>query len=122
MPFGWPIFDLSASLPLLIYAVISMAEATGQTIATAEIVNSTQNVQQAIPRTIRGDAVMSLLGDFGTSLIITSGENIGVVRTTNVKSRFVTATAGGLLILIAIFAPLVRLATCLPVRWCAVRR
>ncbi|MDI5536174.1 hypothetical protein MJM28_28025, partial [Salmonella enterica subsp. enterica serovar Montevideo] len=41
---------------------ISMAEATGQTIATAEIVNSTQNVQQAIPRTIRGDAVMSLLG------------------------------------------------------------
>ncbi len=91
-----------------------MAEATGQTIATAEIVNSTQNVQQAIPRTIRGDAVMSLLGDFGTSLIITSGENIGVIRTTNVKSRFVTAAAGGLLILIAIFAPLVRLATCLP--------
>ncbi|MDI8799922.1 phage tail protein, partial [Salmonella enterica subsp. enterica serovar Montevideo] len=42
------------------------------------------------------------------------GENIGVVRTTNVKSRFVTAAAGGLLILIAIFAPLVRLATCLP--------
>lgn len=122
LPFGWPIFDLSASLPLLIYAVISMAEATGQTIATAEIVNSTQNVQQAIPRTIRGDAVMSLLGDFGTSLIITSGENIGVVRTTNVKSRFVTAAAGGLLILIAIFAPLVRLATCLRVRWCAVRR
>lgn len=115
LPFGWPIFDLSASLPLLIYAVISMAEATGQTIATAEIVNSMQNVQQAIPRTIRGDAVMSLLGGiFGTSLIITSGENIGVVRTTNVKSRFVTAAAGGLLILIAIFAPLVRLATCLP--------
>ncbi|WP_303048328.1 solute carrier family 23 protein, partial [Salmonella enterica] len=115
LPFGWPIFDLSASLPLLIYAVISMAEATGQTIATAEIVNSTQNVQRAIPRTIRGDAVMSLLGGiFGTSLIITSGENIGVVRTTNVKSRFVTAAAGGLLILIAIFAPLVRLATCLP--------
>ncbi|ECI5748530.1 uracil-xanthine permease [Salmonella enterica subsp. enterica] len=53
-------------------------------------------------------------GIFGTSLIITSGENIGVVRTTNVKSRFVTAAAGGLLILIAIFAPLVRLATCLP--------
>ena len=114
-PFGWPIFNLSASLPLLIYAVISMAEATGQTIATADIVNSTQNVREAIPRTIRGDAVMSLLGGiFGTSLIITSGENIGVVRTTNVKSRYVTAAAGLLLILIALFSPLVRLATCLP--------
>lgn len=114
-PFGWPIFNLSASLPLLIYAVISMAEATGQTIATAEIVNSTQNVREAILRTIRGDAIMSLLGGiFGTSLIITSGENIGVVRTTNVKSRYVTAAAGLLLILIALFSPLVRLATCLP--------
>ncbi len=114
-PFGWPVFDFSASLPLLIYAVISMAEATGQTIATAEIVNSTQNVQQAIPRTIRGDAFISLLGGiFGTSLIITSGENIGVVRTTNVKSRHVTALAGLLLILIALFSPLVRLAAQLP--------
>ena len=115
LPFGWPIFSLSASLPLLIYALISMAEAAGQTIATAEIVKSTQNVRQAIPRTIRGDAIISLIGGlFGTSLIITSGENIGVVRTTNVKSRHVTAVAGWLLILIALFSPLVRLAACLP--------
>lgn len=114
-PFGWPQFNLSASLPLLIYAVISMAEATGQTIATAEIVNSPQSVRKIIPRTIRADALMSLLGGlFGTSLIITSGENIGVVRTTNVKSRHVTAMAGLLLILIALFSPLVRLAICLP--------
>ncbi|HED2410975.1 TPA: uracil-xanthine permease [Raoultella planticola] len=114
-PFGWPVFNLTASLPLLIYAVISMAEAAGQTIATAEIVNSPQNVHKAIPRTIRGDAIISLLGGlFGTSLIITSGENIGVVRTTNVRSRYVTATAGALLILIALLSPLVRLATCLP--------
>ena len=92
-----------------------MAEAAGQTIATAEIVNSPQNVHKAIPRTIRGDAIISLLGGlFGTSLIITSGENIGVVRTTNVRSRYVTATAGALLILIALLSPLVRLATCLP--------
>jgi xanthine/uracil permease len=45
-----------------------MAEAAGQTIATAEIVNSPQNVHKAIPRTIRGDAIISLLGGlFGTS-------------------------------------------------------
>lgn len=114
-PFGWPIFNLSASLPLLVYAVISMAEAAGQTIATAEIVGSTQDVHKTIPRTILGDAIMSLLGGmFGTSLIITSGENIGVVRTTNVKSRHVTAIAGLLLILIALFSPLVRLAAGLP--------
>lgn len=115
IPFGWPVFNLTASLPLLIYSVISMAEATGQTIATAEIVGSTQNIQQTVPRTIRGDAIISLLGGFfGTSLIITSGENIGVVRTTNVKSRHVTGLAGVILILAAMFSPLVRLAACLP--------
>ena len=35
---------------------------------------------------------MSLAGGFfGTSMIITSGENIGIVRATNVRSRYVTA-------------------------------
>ena len=33
---GVPLSDLLASLPLIIFSVISMAEATGQTIATAE--------------------------------------------------------------------------------------
>lgn len=36
-PFGMPKFDIIASLPLIVFSVISMAEATGQTIATAEI-------------------------------------------------------------------------------------
>lgn len=114
-PYGWPQFNLAASLPLMIYAVISMAEATGQTIATAEIVKSRRNVRQIIPKTIRADALVSFFGGlFGTTLIITSGENIGVVRTTNVKSRHVTALAGIFLIVIALFSPFVRLATLLP--------
>ena len=58
---------------------------------------------------------MSLIGGFfGTSMIITSGENIGIVRATNVRSRYVTATAGVILILIALFAPLGRLANAIP--------
>ena len=58
---------------------------------------------------------MSLLGGFlGTSLIITSGENIGVVRATGVRSRYVTATGGVILILLALFAPLGRLANAIP--------
>ncbi len=114
-PFGWPQFSVNASLPLIIYAVISMAEATGQTIATAEVVSATGDIKKTIPRTIRGDAIISLIGGiFGTSLIITSGENIGVVRTTNVKSRHVTALSGLLLILIALMSPLVRVAAALP--------
>lgn len=114
-PFGMPKFNLLAALPLIIFSIISMAEATGQTIATAEIVGRRGDAHAIVPKTIRGDALTSLIGGlFGTSLIITSGENIGIVRATNVKSRFVTAMAGVILVIIALIAPIGRLASALP--------
>lgn len=115
LPFGMPRFDLAAAVPLLVFSVISMVEATGQTMAVAEIVGSKENPRALVPRTIRGDAVMSLMGGFfGTSMIITSGENIGILRATQVRSRHVTAVAGAILIVIALFAPLGRLANAIP--------
>ena len=114
-PFGTPKFDLIAAIPLIIFSVISMAEATGQTIAVADVVGKEINPRETVPKTIRGDALMSLLGGLhGTSLIITSGENIGIVRATGIRSRYVTATAGVILIAIALFAPLGRLANAIP--------
>lgn len=114
-PFGWPTFNLIAAIPLIVFSIISMVEATGQTIATAEITGKRGDPRAIVPSTIRGDAVASLVGGlFGTSLIITSGENIGIVRATNVKSRYVTAAAGAILVLVALFAPISRLAAALP--------
>lgn len=114
-PFGMPKFDVFAALPLIVFSVISMAEATGQTIATAEIVGRNGDAHAIVPRTIRGDALASVLGGlFGTSLIITSGENVGIVRATGVRSRHVTAMAGVILVVIALIAPVSRLASVLP--------
>lgn len=114
-PFGMPKFDIVAALPLIVFSIISMAEATGQTVATADIVGRRGDAHAMVPATIRGDALMSLVGGlFGTSLIITSGENVGIVRATNVKSRYVTAVAGAILVVIALFAPIGRLAVALP--------
>lgn len=115
LPFGMPKFDIVAAVPLLIFSVISMVEATGQTVAVAEVVAKEIELRDVVPRTIRGDALMSFIGGFlGTSMIITSGENIGIVRATNVRSRYVTATAGFMLLLVALFAPLGRLANAIP--------
>jgi uracil-xanthine permease len=114
-PFGLPKFDLIAALPLIVFSVISMAEATGQTVATAEIVGRSGDAHAIVPKTIRADALTSLIGGlFGTSLIITSGENIGIVRATGVKSRYVTAVAGLILLLVAVLAPLGRIANAIP--------
>lgn len=115
LPFGVPHFDLLAALPLLIFSVISMAEATGQTVAIAEVVGKEIDPRVTVPKTIRADALMSVLGGlFGTSMIITSSENIGIVQATGIRSRFVTAMAGVILIVIALLAPLGRLANAIP--------
>ncbi|MDE1947294.1 MAG: purine/pyrimidine permease [Burkholderiales bacterium] len=116
LPFGMPKFDLVAAIPLLVFSLISMVEATGQTVAVAEAVDKPIDVRTEVPKTIRGDALMSFVGGLlGTSMIITSGENIGIVRATGVRSRYVTAMAGCMLIVIAAFAPFARLANSIPV-------
>jgi uracil-xanthine permease len=115
LPFGMPRFDLVAALPLLVFCAVSMAEATAQTVAVGETCGKPIEVRRDVPRTIRADALASLIGGcLGTSLIVTSAENIGVVQTTGVRSRYVTATAGALLIVIALFVPLARLANAIP--------
>ncbi|MES2263986.1 MAG: uracil-xanthine permease family protein [Pseudomonadota bacterium] len=115
MPFGMPKFDIVAAIPMMIFAIISMVEATGQTVAIGEAVDQKIDQQRDVPKTIRGDALVSLLGGFfGTSLVITSGENIGIVRATGVRSRFVTATGGVILILFSVLAPLTQLIGAIP--------
>ncbi|ANG63610.1 nucleobase:cation symporter [Marinobacterium aestuarii] len=106
LPFGMPTFDIIAALPLMIFCMISMVEATGQTVAISEVVGKELDKERDVARTIRGDAIISFLGGFfGTSLIITSGENIGVVQATGIRSRWVTVAAGCMLIVISFLAP-----------------
>jgi uracil-xanthine permease len=114
-PFGLPRFDVISAVPLIVFSIISMAEATGQTVAIADVVGKEIVPRDDVPKTIRGDALISLIGAcFGTSLIITSGENIGIVRATGVRSRYVTATSGIILLIIALLAPLGRLVNAIP--------
>ena len=115
MPFGMPEFDLLAALPLLIFSIASMAEATGQTSINAEAVGARIDLAKTAPKTIRADALVSFAGSFfGMPLMVTSCENVGIVRMTGVKSRYVTVAAGIILIAAGLFAPLVQLITIIP--------
>lgn len=115
MPFGSPEFDLVAALPLMLYSLVSMAEATGQTVINAEAVGKDIDRRTDVPKTVRGDALTSLFGGFfGMPLMVTSGENIGIVRVTGVRSRFVTAAAGAALVAIGFCAPVTRAISVIP--------
>lgn len=114
-PFGSPVFHLVAALPLMLYSLASMAEATGQTVVNAEAVGKKIDRRTDVPKTVRGDALTSLLGAFfGLPLMVTSGENIGIVRVTGVRSRFVTAAAGVVLVVIGFLAPVTRAISVIP--------
>ncbi|MEC4018624.1 uracil-xanthine permease family protein [Streptomyces sp. H27-D2] len=114
-PYGAPQFDLLAALPLMVFSLASLAEATGQTVLNSEAVGREPDPARDVPRTARADAITSLgAGVLGTSLMVTSAENIGIVQLTGVRSRFVTAGAGVLLILSGLLAPVTRLLTAVP--------
>ncbi|AJC59615.1 solute carrier family 23 protein [Streptomyces sp. 769] len=116
LPYGAPHFDLLAALPLLVFALASLAEATGQTVLNSEAVGRAPEPARDVPRTARADAVASLAaGLLGGTTMVTSAENIGIVRLTGVRSRFVTAAAGALLVVCGLLAPVTRLLAALPV-------
>lgn len=115
LPYGAPHFDLLAALPLMVFALASLAEATGQTVLNSEAVGRAPDPARDVPRTARADAITSLgSGLLGGAAMVTSAENIGIVRLTGVRSRFVTAAAGVLLVLSGLLAPVTRLLAALP--------
>lgn len=114
LPFGAPHFVILAAIPMIIWSLGSMAEGTGQTVVNAEIVGKDLVQKRDVPRVLRADGLTSLFGGFfGTPVMVTSGENLGVIRASGVRSRFVTATAGVLLIIIGI-SPLARVLDGIP--------
>ncbi|GHG37981.1 uracil-xanthine permease family protein [Streptomyces zaomyceticus] len=109
LPFGSPRFDLVAALPLLVFSLTTLAEITGQTVLNSETVGRTPAPERDVPRVARADALVSMVGGlFGTSLMVTSAENIGIGRLTGVRSRFVTAGAGVLLVGLGLATPVSR--------------
>ncbi|MEU8528610.1 solute carrier family 23 protein [Streptomyces sp. NPDC048629] len=109
LPYGTPRFDLLAALPLLIFSLTTLAEITGQTVMNSETVGRTPDPGRDVPRVARADALVSLMGGlFGTSLMVTSAENVGIGRLTGVRSRFVTAAAGALLVVAGLTTPVSR--------------
>lgn len=114
-PYGAPRFDLVAALPLLVFSLSTLAEITGQTVLNSETSGREAAPGRDVPKVARADALMSLFaGTLGASLMVTSSENIGIGRLTGVRSRFVTAAAGGLLVAVGLLSPLSRTVAGLP--------
>jgi uric acid transporter len=112
--FGAPSFKVAAILSMVIVMLITAVETTGDVFAAGEIVEKPIS-QEDITRAIRADGLSTLLGGILNSFPYTCfAENVGLVRLTRVKSRFVVAAAGGIMILLGLLPKIGAIVAAIP--------
>ena len=100
--FGWPKFALAAIISMIVVMLITAVETTGDVFATGEIVEK-RIVREDIARALRADGLATMIGGVLNSFPYTCfAENVGLVRLTRVKSRYVVATAGAIMIILGL--------------------
>src|SRR3954462_15390039 len=112
--FGAPQFGIAAIVSMLIVMFITAVETTGDVFATGEIVEKPIR-RNDIARAIRADGLATTLGGVLNSFPYTCfAENVGLVRLTRVKSRFVVATAGAIMIVLGLFPKIAAVVAAMP--------
>jgi NCS2 family nucleobase:cation symporter-2 len=112
--FGPPRFDALAAASMTVVMLITMVESSGMLFALSRITDKPLT-SPALARGLRADAVGALLGGFFNSLPYTSySQNVAIVAMTGVKSRFVCAGAGVILVALGALPKLSFLVTAIP--------
>jgi OHCU decarboxylase len=112
--FGLPTFGVAAIVSMLIVMFVTAVETTGDVFATGEIVEKPIR-RNDIARAIRADGLATTLGGILNSFPYTAfAENVGLVRLTRVKSRFVVATAGVIMIVLGLFPKIAAVVASMP--------
>ncbi|WP_112238367.1 2-oxo-4-hydroxy-4-carboxy-5-ureidoimidazoline decarboxylase [Kribbella monticola] len=100
--FGWPKFSVAAIISMIVVMLITAVETTGDVFATGEIVEKRIG-REDIARALRADGLATTIGGVFNSFPYTCfAENVGLVRLTRVKSRWVVAAAGAIMILLGL--------------------
>jgi OHCU decarboxylase len=112
--FGLPTFGFAAILSMTIVMLVTMVETTGNIVAIGEIVDKPVH-ENDLTRGLRADGLSTALGGVLNAFPYTAfAQNTGLVRLTGVKSRFVVAAAGGVLILLGLFPKLAAVVASVP--------
>jgi NCS2 family nucleobase:cation symporter-2 len=101
--FGMPTFDLAAIAAMTLVMLVVMTETTGDIIAVGEIIDKPIN-QEDLTRGLRADGFSTMLGGIFNAFPYTAyAQNVGLVGLTRVKSRYVVAAAGVILMVLGLF-------------------
>jgi OHCU decarboxylase len=112
--FGAPKFAIAAIVSMLIVMFITAVETTGDVFATGEIVEKPIRSTD-IARALRSDGLSTVLGGILNSFPYTCfAENVGLVRLTRVRSRFVIAAAGVFMIILGLLPKVAAIVAAIP--------
>lgn len=100
--FGMPAFTLTGIVSMLIVMAVTAVETTGDVFATGEVVG--ERITPAhISAALRADGLSTVLGGVLNSFPYTCfAQNVGLVRLTRVRSRWVVTCAGVLMIILGL--------------------
>lgn len=112
--FGMPKFDAGAIIAMILVMLVVMVESTGDFLAIGEIIDKPIK-EDDLARGLRADGIATTLGGILNAFPYTAfAQNVGLVGLTGVKSRFVVATSGGILVLMGLFPKLATIIASLP--------
>ncbi|MYT75320.1 MULTISPECIES: nucleobase:cation symporter-2 family protein [unclassified Streptomyces] len=104
--FGAPEFHGAAIVSMLIVALVTMTETTGDFIAVGEMTERPVD-RRALADGLRADGFSTVLGGvFNTFPYTAFAQNVGLVGMTKVRSRWVVAVAGGILVVLGLLPKL----------------
>jgi len=112
--FGLPRFEYTAIASMCIVMLITLVESTGMFLALGEITGRKVGTD-ALTRGLRADGLGTVIGGMFNTFPYTSfSQNVGLVTVTGVRSRFVAAGGGVLLIALALFPKIAHIVASVP--------
>jgi uric acid transporter len=112
--FGIPTFQVVPIITMCIVMIVVMIESIGMFLALSEMTGKPID-RAAIAKGLRADGVGTILGGIFNTFPYTSfSQNVGLVGVTGVKSRWVTAAAGCVMLVLGLVPKMSALVEALP--------
>ena len=112
--FGLPQFSVTAIIAMIIVMAVTAVETTGDVFATGEVVGK-RIAPRDVANALRADGLSTLLGGVLNSFPYTCfAQNVGLVRLTRVKSRWVVTAAGVFMIFLGLLPKAAAIVAAIP--------
>lgn len=112
--FGFPKFNIGDIVAMIIVMLVVMVESTGDFLAIGQMVGKRIG-EKELTAGLRADGLATTLGGILNAFPYTAfAQNVGLVGLTGVKSRFVVAMSGVILVVLGFFPKLATVIASLP--------